>query len=200
MNFEEWRHNTRAWLFHFIGNETRAYDEYVIAYRHNPTAEAARSLGTFMILDHMERARKRGLPYLYLGYWIEGSRKMDYKARFMPQERLGQNGVGIGESQKSDFSLGPDSQPDSLGQGGDSQASVAASATPLLYVKVPIGAIPSIDFGADVFGAGPASAAAFGGVVGSTGGKRKHTKRKRSLKRSNRKRRVTRRRYNKKKR
>jgi len=45
MNFEEWRHNTRAWLFHFIGNETRAYDEYVIAYRHNPTAEAARSLG-----------------------------------------------------------------------------------------------------------------------------------------------------------
>jgi len=45
MNFEEWRHNTRAWLFHFIGNETRAYEEYVIAFRHNPTAEAARSLG-----------------------------------------------------------------------------------------------------------------------------------------------------------
>lgn len=46
MNFEQWRHNKRAWLFHFIGNETRAYDEYVIAYRHNPTAEAARSLGS----------------------------------------------------------------------------------------------------------------------------------------------------------
>jgi arginyl-tRNA--protein-N-Asp/Glu arginylyltransferase len=33
----------------------------------------ARSLGTFIILDHIERARKRGLPYLYLGYLVEGS-------------------------------------------------------------------------------------------------------------------------------
>lgn len=47
-----------------------------------------RSLGTFIILDHLARARKRGLPYVYLGYWVEGSRTMDYKARFRPQERL----------------------------------------------------------------------------------------------------------------
>jgi len=47
-----------------------------------------RSLGTFMILDHIERARRKGLPYLYLGYWVEGSRKMSYKKRFLPQERL----------------------------------------------------------------------------------------------------------------
>ena len=47
-----------------------------------------RSLGSLMILDHIERARTRGLPYLYLGYWVEGSPKMDYKARFRPQERL----------------------------------------------------------------------------------------------------------------
>lgn len=53
---------------------------------------AARSPGTFMILDHVERARRLGLPYLYLGYWVEGSRKMAYKARFLPQERLGMEG------------------------------------------------------------------------------------------------------------
>jgi arginine-tRNA-protein transferase len=50
--------------------------------------EAARSLGTFAILDHITRARKMGLAYLYLGYWVKGSRKMDYKGRFLPQERL----------------------------------------------------------------------------------------------------------------
>jgi leucyl-tRNA---protein transferase len=47
-----------------------------------------RSLGTFMILDHIARARRIGLPYVYLGYWVRGSRKMDYKGRFIPQERL----------------------------------------------------------------------------------------------------------------
>jgi len=47
-----------------------------------------RSLGTLMILDHIERARRLKLPYVYLGYWVPGSRKMDYKGRFLPQERL----------------------------------------------------------------------------------------------------------------
>ncbi|CAM5648632.1 arginyltransferase [Mesorhizobium sp. UC22_110] len=51
-----------------------------------------RSLGTFMILDHIQRAKAMGLPHVYLGYWVNGSRKMNYKMRFMPQEHLGPKG------------------------------------------------------------------------------------------------------------
>ncbi|SFU21731.1 arginyltransferase [Mesorhizobium sp. YR577] len=50
------------------------------------------SLGTFIILDHIKRARALKLPYVYLGYWVEGSSKMQYKIRFTPQEHRGING------------------------------------------------------------------------------------------------------------
>lgn len=53
---------------------------------------AERSLGTYMILEAIEHCRSLGLPYLYLGYWIEGSKKMAYKSRFLPQERLAGSG------------------------------------------------------------------------------------------------------------
>jgi arginine-tRNA-protein transferase len=54
--------------------------------------EDARSLGTYMILDHIESARARGLSYVYLGYWVRGSTKMSYKARFRPLEALSADG------------------------------------------------------------------------------------------------------------
>ena len=63
-------------------------DGLSMVYSFYDPEEAERSLGTFMILDHIARARAMGLQYLYLGYWVEGSPKMDYKARFRPQERL----------------------------------------------------------------------------------------------------------------
>ena len=54
--------------------------------------EDARSLGTYMILDHIRDARSRGLPHVYLGYWVEGSDKMSYKTRFRPMEALNRDG------------------------------------------------------------------------------------------------------------
>ena len=54
--------------------------------------EIGRSLGTHMILDHVAEAQARRLPYVYLGYWIRGSAKMSYKARFQPLEALGPDG------------------------------------------------------------------------------------------------------------
>lgn len=50
------------------------------------------SPGSMMILDHVRLAQKMGLAYLYLGYWIDGSRKMAYKRRFRPLEMLGPEG------------------------------------------------------------------------------------------------------------
>lgn len=54
---------------------------------YNPALDR-RSLGTYMILDHIRRANAMGLPHVYLGYWVKGSRKMDYKTRYQPQEHL----------------------------------------------------------------------------------------------------------------
>ena len=47
-----------------------------------------RSLGTFIILDMIQRTMRMDLPYLYLGFFVTGAPKMIYKGRFMPQERL----------------------------------------------------------------------------------------------------------------
>ncbi len=71
-----------------VGLTDRMSDGLSMVYSYYEPSLASESLGTFMILDHIERARAMGLPYVYLGYWVQGSAKMDYKARFLPQERL----------------------------------------------------------------------------------------------------------------
>ena len=49
---------------------------------------ANRGIGNFLILDHIEYARELNLPYVYMGYWVEDSPKMGYKADFRPLEVL----------------------------------------------------------------------------------------------------------------
>lgn len=68
-------------------------DGYSLIYSFFDHGLAGRDgLGTFIILDHIRRAAARGLPHVYLGYWIEGSARMAYKARFQPLEMLGPHG------------------------------------------------------------------------------------------------------------
>ena len=59
---------------------------------YDPEIEDRAGLGNYIILDHIVRAAQSGLPYVYLGYWVEGSDRMQYKVRFRPIERLGRNG------------------------------------------------------------------------------------------------------------
>lgn len=57
-----------------------------------PDHPTRRSLGNFIIMDHILRAAASGLDYVYLGYWVEGSARMQYKVRYQPLELLGPNG------------------------------------------------------------------------------------------------------------
>jgi leucyl-tRNA---protein transferase len=59
---------------------------------YDPDHPARAGLGNYIILDHIRRAGTMGLPYVYLGYWVEGSARMQYKVRYRPMERLGRGG------------------------------------------------------------------------------------------------------------
>jgi arginine-tRNA-protein transferase len=54
--------------------------------------EARKGLGTYIILDHIMRAARANLPFVYLGYWVDGSERMKYKTGFQPLERLARDG------------------------------------------------------------------------------------------------------------
>ena len=59
---------------------------------YDPDHQTRAGLGNFIILDHIRRAAAEGLPYVYLGYWVEGSPRMQYKVRYRPLERLTREG------------------------------------------------------------------------------------------------------------
>jgi len=59
---------------------------------YDPNHETRSGLGNYIILDHIQRAAASGLAYVYLGYWIEGSSRMQYKVRYRPLEKLGADG------------------------------------------------------------------------------------------------------------
>jgi leucyl-tRNA---protein transferase len=70
----------------------RLADGLSLVYSFYAPHHPRRSLGAFVILDHIAKAKALGLPHVYLGYWVEGSKKMGYKAAYLPQERLGVHG------------------------------------------------------------------------------------------------------------
>ncbi len=61
-------------------------DGLSMVYSFYDPAHDRNSLGTYVILDHIRIAQEAGLPYVYLGYWVPGSPKMNYKARFSSVE------------------------------------------------------------------------------------------------------------------
>lgn len=70
-------------------------DGLSLVYSFYEPEETRRSLGSFIILDHIVQAQQSGLPYVYLGYWVPGSEKMAYKARFSPLEILKPGGWSL---------------------------------------------------------------------------------------------------------
>ena len=59
---------------------------------YDPDVGGRSGLGNYIILDHIRRAAQMALPYVYLGYWVEGSDRMQYKIRYRPMERLTREG------------------------------------------------------------------------------------------------------------
>lgn len=75
----------------------RSSDGLSAVYSFFDPHRSADSLGSFIVLRLIEEARRRALPYVYLGYWIAASRKMAYKIRFQPLEAFGPEGWSLME-------------------------------------------------------------------------------------------------------
>jgi leucyl-tRNA---protein transferase len=89
---EEWAYYLRERLI-AVGYVDALCEGLSAIYFYWDPAERHLSLGTFNILTLIAATRERGLPHLYLGYYVEGCRSLEYKARFRPNEVLGTNGT-----------------------------------------------------------------------------------------------------------
>lgn len=70
----------------------RLKDGFSAVYSFFNTDEPKRSLGSFIILSLIDLAQHYELPYVYLGFWVDGSPKMAYKQRFQPLEGFSSQG------------------------------------------------------------------------------------------------------------
>ena len=82
---------------------------------YDPEHEKRTGLGNYIILDHIRRAAETDCPYVYLGYWVEGSARMQYKVRYRPLERLGPDGWQRLSREQQDALIAAASDPESGG-------------------------------------------------------------------------------------
>ncbi|HVK12440.1 MAG TPA: arginyltransferase [Gemmataceae bacterium] len=88
---EEWQYRLAGRLIGVGYVDVVSAGLSAIYFYYDP-AERDRSLGTYNVLRVIESAAARGLPHVYLGYYVAGCRSLEYKARFQPNEVLGPDG------------------------------------------------------------------------------------------------------------
>jgi leucyl-tRNA---protein transferase len=89
---------TEEWSYHLgerliaVGYVDALPEGLSAIYFYWDPAQRHRSLGTFNVLALIDAARRRGVPHVYLGYYVEGCASLSYKARFRPNEVIGPAG------------------------------------------------------------------------------------------------------------
>jgi arginine-tRNA-protein transferase len=89
---EEWRYSVNGRLVGVGYVDALSEGLSAIYFFYDPD-DRHRSLGTFNVLSIIEEARRRGLPWVYLGYYVEGCRSLEYKGDFTPNEVLVSDGT-----------------------------------------------------------------------------------------------------------
>ena len=85
---------------------------------YDPEHATRTGLGNYIILDHIRRAAQDDLPFVYLGYWVEGSERMQYKVRYRPLERLGRDGWRRMSAEEQDRLISDTAGPGGRRDGG----------------------------------------------------------------------------------